>query len=362
MRIDAAGSPHAPQPCVSCGSATFDGAGGWSHVTLASTGEGQRRVTIARRAEPRRRNPPESITMNGPLAMTSTRTQERTIDWPSSLERRFGNLAGSRAYDLFLPSRYTGSPLPLVVMLHGCSQSPRDFAIGTGMDRLAEERGFLVAYPDQPRSANLAKSWNWYRDGDQRRGRGEPSILAGLTRQVMADFNVDPARVYVAGLSSGGAAAAVMALAYPDIFAAVGIHSGLACGSAGSMSEAFSAMRRGPSLAPCQETHSVPAIVFHGDRDRTVSSVNGDRAFAQARPEAAVNASVVEGRSSGGMAYTRTVLSEADGAWTSEHWVLQGAGHAWAGGNPVGSHTDPTGPDASREMVRFFLSHAKAPC
>ncbi|GJD93443.1 extracellular catalytic domain type 1 short-chain-length polyhydroxyalkanoate depolymerase [Methylobacterium iners] len=298
--------------------------------------------------------------MSGSLAIASTKTYERTIDWPNSLERRFGNTAGSRAYDLFVPSGHAEVLLPLVVMLHGCSQSSRDFAIGTGMDRIAEEHGFLVAYPDQPRSANIAKSWNWFREGDQHRDRGEPSILAGLTRQVMEDFRVDPARVYVAGLSSGGAAAAIMASAYPDIFAAVGIHSGLASGSAGSMSEAFSVMRRGVSLRSSHATHSVPTIVFHGDRDRTVSSLNGEQIFAQARPDAEVTTSVVEGRSSGGMAYTQTVLTEAGTAWTSEHWVLQGAGHAWAGGNPVGSHTDPTGPDASREMARFFMSHPMA--
>ena len=297
--------------------------------------------------------------MTGYLGIAPTRTRGRSIGRLDALERRFGNSAGSRAYDLFVPSGYRESSLPLVVMLHGCSQTSRDFAIGTRMDELAEEQGFLVAYPDQPRSANLAKSWNWFRHSDQRRDRGEPSILAGLTHQVVEDFNVDPARVYVAGLSSGGAAAAVMALAYPDIYAAVGIHSGLACGSAGSMSDAVSAMRRGSSTKPPQATHPVPTIVFHGDRDRTVSSVNGDQAFAQARPDAKLNTSIVEGRSRGGMAYTQTILTDPDGSWASEQWVLHGAGHAWAGGNPVGSHTDPRGPDASREMLRFFLSHAK---
>jgi poly(hydroxyalkanoate) depolymerase family esterase len=227
------------------------------------------------------------------------------------------------------------------------------------MDRVAEEQGFLVAYPDQPRSANIAKSWNWFRDEDQKRDEGEPSILAGLTREIMAAFNVDPARVYVAGLSSGGAAAAVMALAYPDIYAAVGIHSGLASGSAGSMSVAFSTMRRGALLRPRQATHPLPTIVFHGDRDTTVSPVNGDQAIAQAQPDGELNITTVEGRSDGGMAYTRTILTEPDGKWSSERWVLHGGGHAWAGGHPAGSHTDPTGPDASREMLRFFMTHAK---
>ncbi len=297
--------------------------------------------------------------MTGPLWLASAELPGPCIDRPHALARRFGNAAGSRAYDLFVPSGYEGAPLPLVVMLHGCSQSARDFAIDTGMDRLAEEQGFLVAYPDQPRSANIAKSWNWFRDGDQRRDRGEPSILAGLTREIMAAFNVDPARVYVAGLSSGGAAAAVMALAYPDIYAAVGIHSGLAGGSAGSMSVAFSTMRRGALLRPHQATHPLPTIVFHGDRDTTVSPVNGDQAIAQAQPDGDLNITTVDGRSDGGMAYTRTILTEPDGKWSSEQWVLHGGGHAWAGGHPSGSHTDPTGPDASREMLRFFMTHAK---
>lgn len=283
------------------------------------------------------------------------------IDRPRALARRFSNVAGSRDYDLFVPSGYAGAPLPLVVMLHGCSQTARDFAIGTRMDVLAEAQGFLVAYPDQPRSANLAKSWNWFRDADQRRGSGEPSIVAGLTRAIMAAFNVDPSRVYVAGLSSGGAAAAVLAMMYPDLYAAVGIHSGLACGSAGSMSAALSTMRRGALLQPEQAVHPVPTIVFHGDRDTTVSPVNGDQALAQARPEGRLTGATVAGRSEGGMAYTRTVLTEPGGPWSAEHWVLHGADHAWAGGHPAGSHTDPSGPDASREMLRFFLSHAKQP-
>ena len=297
--------------------------------------------------------------MTGYLGIAPTRAGGRSIGRLHALERRFSNTAGSRAYDLFVPSAHGRSPLPLLVMLHGCSQTSRDFAIGTRMDELAEEHGFLVAYPDQPRSANFAKSWNWFRDGDQRRDQGEPSILAGLTRQVVGDFNVDPAKVYVAGLSSGGAAAAVMAMVYPDIYAAIGIHSGLACGSAGSASDAYTAMRRGSSTKPPRATHPLPIIVFHGDRDRTVSSVNGDQVLAQARPDAELNTSIVEGRSSGGMAYTQTVLTDPEGSWASEQWVLHGAGHAWSGGNPAGSHTDPTGPDASREMLRFFLSHAK---
>ncbi|TXN72324.1 PHB depolymerase family esterase [Methylobacterium sp. WL6] len=291
----------------------------------------------------------------GPAAIESA---ERSIDRPGALARRYGNQAGSRAYDLFVPSGSGHGPRPLLVMLHGCSQTARDFAIGTRMDRLAEEQGVIVAYPDQPRSANMLKSWNWFRDSDQHRGRGEPSILAGLTRRIMEDLDVDPARVYVAGLSSGGAAAAVMAQAYPDIYAAVGIHSGLASGAAVSMAAALSTMRRGAVRQPLRTAHPVPTIVFHGDRDTTVASINGDQAIAQSRPGTELTGTTTEGRSAAGRSFTRTVLAETYGAWSSEQWLLHGAGHAWAGGHPSGSHTDPQGPDASREMLRFFMSHA----
>jgi poly(hydroxyalkanoate) depolymerase family esterase len=246
----------------------------------------------------------ESTSMTGYLGTSPIRARARPIGRPHALERRFGNEAGSRAYDLFVPSSCRTGSLPLLVMLHGCSQTSRDFAIGTGMDELAQEQRFLVAYPDQPRSANILKSWNWFRDGDQRRGQGEPSILAGLTRQIIADFDVDPTRVYVAGLSSGGAAAAILALSYPDIYAAVGIHSGVACGSARSMSDAFSTLHRGASPRPRQATQPIPTIVFHGDCDRTVSPVNGDQAFAQARLDGELDTSVVEECSLGVMTYT----------------------------------------------------------
>jgi poly(hydroxyalkanoate) depolymerase family esterase len=269
--------------------------------------------------------------------------------------RVYANPAGSRTYKLYIPSSYDGQQTPLVVMLHGCTQSPDDFAAGTRMNDLAEAQGFLVAYPEQPRSANPSKCWNWYSAGDQQRGRGEPSLIAGLTREIMRDFSVDPARVFIAGMSAGGAAAAIMGATYPDLYAAIGVHSGLACGAASDMSSAFTAMRQGASTAGRAAAAAVPTIVFHGDKDMTVNSVNGDQVIAQSKADARLRTTIIRGATPAGVAYTRTIQADQTRRTILEQWVLHGAGHAWSGGSPAGSYTDPRGPDASAEMVRFFL-------
>jgi poly(hydroxyalkanoate) depolymerase family esterase len=248
-------------------------------------------------------------------------------------------------------------------MLHGCTQSPDDFAAGTRMNLIAEEQTCLVVYPAQPSEANAAKCWNWFRPNDQRRGQGEPSLIAGITSQVMRDYSVDPQRVYIGGLSAGAAAAAVMGATYPDLYAAICVHSGLAWGAANDIPSAFAAMRQGELSASSKSGEmsavlehgsAVPTIVFHGDRDNTVHPRNGDHVIAQ-NGTTNLQKNVHRGRVPGGHAYTRTIHTDASGRAILEHWEIHGAGHAWSGGSPAGSYSDPRGPDAAREMLRFFL-------
>jgi len=280
----------------------------------------------------------------------------------------YSNPAGTRAYKLYIPGGYHGQALPLVVMLHGCTQSPDDFATGTRMNLIAEEQTCLVVYPAQPSEANAAKCWNWFRPSDQRRNQGEPSLIAGITRQVMHDYPVDPQRVYIGGLSAGAAAAAIMGATYPDVYAAIGVHSGLACGAANDIPSAVTAMRQGDlsdssrsgdMSAVLGDGSAAPTIVFHGDQDTIVHPRNGDHFIAQNRI-AKLQKKVHRGEVPGGHSYTRTIHTDASGRAIFEHWDIHGAGHAWSGGSPVGSYTDPQGPDAAREMLRFFLEHTAA--
>jgi poly(hydroxyalkanoate) depolymerase family esterase len=281
-------------------------------------------------------------------------------DGASFTTESFSNAAGTRAYKLYIPANRKGQRLPLVVMLHGCTQSPDDFAAGTRMNALAEEHGLLVAYPAQHASANAQKCWNWFSPNDQRRDAGEPSLIAGITRRILRDHSADASRVYIAGLSAGGAAAAIMGDAYPDLYTAIGVHSGLPAGAARDLPSAFAAMRDG-APGTGRRSRFMPTIVFHGDRDETVHPRNGDGVAAPFTGSANGLTSTAErGQVPNGHAYSRTVYADASGRTLCEQWTIHGAGHAWAGGSPSGSYTDPRGPDASREMVRFFLEHRHA--
>jgi poly(hydroxyalkanoate) depolymerase family esterase len=290
------------------------------------------------------------------------------------VERSYTNRAGTRDYKLYIPSGYVGQEVSLIVMLHGCTQDPDDFAAGARMNALAEEHTFLVAYPAQAASANTSRCWNWFKPGDQRRGQGEPSIIAGITCEVVGEYHVDPGRVYVAGMSAGGAMAAIMGATYPDLYAAIGVHSGLAPGAAHDLSSALAAMRHAGLAAARRDTPAgeltpiVPAIAFHGDRDTTVHPRNADRLLepwvvantASSREVAGGPASLATvhmGQVSGGYAYTRAIHHDGGARATMEQWTVHGLGHAWSGGSLPDSYTDPKGPDASAEMVKFFQQH-----
>ncbi len=305
----------------------------------------------------------------------------RALDWKAKLpglERRsiqpadiapaagsyiagtFSNEAGHRSYKLYVPS-HRDTARPLIVMLHGCKQSADDFAAGTRMNFAAEKRGCFVVYPEQPQAANASKCWNWFRTGDQIRDSGEPSLIAGIVQRAMTDHEIDPTRVYVAGLSAGGAAAAIMGEAYPELFAAVGVHSGLACGSAHDLPSAFSAMRGQTAAAAVNRSGAtiIPTIVFHGDRDPTVHPSNGSKVIARANADARLNIKTSRRTTPNGGTCSQSVYRDADGRSVIELWEVHGAGHAWSGGSPAGSFTDQGGPDATEEMLRFFLGHSR---
>ena len=305
------------------------------------------------------------------------------------LESSFTCAAGTRTFKLFEPAGAGDTPRPLVVMLHGCTQSPDDFAAGTRMNELAGGQNVFVLYPAQAPRSNAHKCWNWFVPADQRRGDGEPALIAGMTRHVMQTHRIDPGRVFVAGLSAGGAMAAILAREYPDLYAAAGIHSGVAPGIAHDVASAFTVMKSGPGTASAWQTSlpaslslwpqpvaptpdaaldalpAVPVIVFHGDADSTVSSANGDAVIAAALASAAAGTrDDSEGASATGQRKFRRSVWRADGSSAkapslAEQWVVRGAPHAWSGGAAAGSYTDPAGPDASREMLRFFLEHPR---
>jgi poly(hydroxyalkanoate) depolymerase family esterase len=275
---------------------------------------------------------------------------------------------GTRDYLVYAPGEYGLQPAPLILMLHGCTQSAADFARGTRMHQRAATEGYVVVYPTQSRGGNSGGCWNWFRPGDQQRDKGEPAILAGLVSEMTRRFGCDPRRRYVAGLSAGGAMAIALGRTCPDIFRAVGAHSGLAYGAAHDVQSALSAMRNGApqrfrNIEAASKPDFVPTIIFHGDQDRTVDVSNAMQVTEDAAQAWASDpASGVDGRSyssttegtAGGHRCTTTRLRDLAGKIRVESWIVHGGGHAWFGGDAAGTFTDPMGPDATAEMLRFF--------
>ena len=267
--------------------------------------------------------------------------------------RQYAGKAGSIGYWLHVPEGHAREDLALVLMLHGCTQNPGDFAAGTRMNALADEYGLVVAYPHQTGAANPNGCWNWFLDRNQTRGSGEPAVLAGLARSLAAEFGIAPSRIFVAGLSAGGAMADILACEYHDVFSAAGIHSGLPQGAARDMPSAFSAMNGSAGFAAAKaQGRASRKIVFHGSGDTTVHPVNGERILDGLRGK---GAEITCDREVAGRKVAHTVLLDESGRAIAEHWFIRGGGHAWSGGDPAGSYTQADGPDASRLMVAFFL-------
>lgn len=284
-------------------------------------------------------------------------------------EGRFGsNIA--RRYMVYEPASRRPGPAPLLVLLHGCQQGAEDFAAGTRMNEAAEAAGVVVLYPEQSRAANLLRCWNWYALQDRSNAEGDAALIAGMTRRVTLDHDIDAARVYVAGMSAGGAMAAVLARDYPELYAALGVHSGVPAGLAHDVVSAMRLMAGGPPARPADDlAHaagaSVASIVFHGDEDGVVHPSNGHAihappGLAEALPPPAGSLQSTTRASEGQRGVTRKVDYAAGGVTQHELWIVHGAGHAWAGGSESERHTDAEGPDASREMLRFFLQHRLA--
>lgn len=310
-------------------------------------------------------NLPSSLHIDG----VNTHSEPTIPDHAQFIKGTYKSSQGVHDYRLYVPTTYEqavaeGTNLPLIVMLHGCTQSPEDFAAGTRMNELAEQHRCLVLYPSQPASANQNRCWNWFNVNDQQRGQGEPAWIAQLTQSIIKDYAVDTKRVYIAGLSAGGAMAVIMAEAYPELYAAVGVHSGLAYGSASDLSSALMVMRRGGTVAVSRTGNNdyMPTIVFHGDQDHTVSIRNGNQIIEQAQrrlqsQKTTLNTQQHSQCSEQNRRSTQLVICDESGVSQLEYWKIHGAGHSWAGGSYAGSYTDPTGPDASKEMLRFFLAH-----
>ncbi len=279
---------------------------------------------------------------------------------------RFAYGVMTRHYRLYcpaLPEQRAGQRLPLVVMLHGCRQDPDDFAAGTAMNEAAQRDGFFVLYPAQTRRAHHLGCWNWYRLLHQQRDLGEPGLLAALVRQTMARHPIDPERVFVTGLSAGGAMAAILGEAYPELFSAIAVHAGVPVGLARSAPRAIAVMKRGPiaGIARRAPSHALPLLVVQGMADGVVHPDNAQRLVDDARMGLAARTGPLQAQretaadsGAGGHRWTRETHRDDHGHAWIESWSVDGLAHAWSGGRPTGSYTDPAGPDATAITLRFF--------
>ena len=294
-----------------------------------------------------------------------------------------GKSADNRPYMVYTPAHYqVGTVVPLVVMLHGCTQTAEDFAAGTQMNQLAEQYGFIVVYPQQTPKENRNRCWNWFTSSNQTRGRGEPASIAGVVHALVeqtSHWTIDTNRIYVAGISAGASMAVILGATYPDIFAAIGVHSGIEYQAATNLTQALKVMRRGgpDPVLQGQRAHEamgnfarrVPTIVFHGTQDPIVSPINGDQTVQQwmQTNQLTLNGTyqvdfhhpsrTTAGQAPGGRAYTVFSWTDTNGEEVQVYWKVQGLGHAWSGGSPNGSYTDPSGPKASLAMYQFFMDH-----
>jgi len=276
------------------------------------------------------------------------------------LDGQYTHRFGQRAYRLYLPPTTAGQPpppRPLLLMLHGCGQTPEDFATGTRMNDAARAGGFLVLYPAQSTLASLHRCWNWFKRHHQQRDQGEAALLADLTQEVVQAHGVDPARVWVAGLSAGGAMAAVLGETYPALFAAVGLHSGVPTGLARDVFTAMAVMKSGPATLPTHAVVPPPTVIFHGDHDEVVHPANAEEAFRRFATMGPHD--TTQGRTAEGIPWTRHRVRDGLGCVRVEWWSVHGGGHAWSGGSAQGSHTGPAGPDATAAMVAFFQTQAQ---
>ncbi len=321
-----------------------------SHVTAKDEN-----LTGKVRAPTRRSRPlGEVITKlreHSPKVRRAVKTTKKKPQDPQFQDGSFTCAAGTRSYKIYVPKSLPDQGRGLIVMLHGCTQNADDFAAGTRMNEIAEHEGLLVAYPNQTRQSNSSGCWNWFSPRDQSFGQGEPSIIAGLTSEIITRFNVDPGSAYIAGMSAGGAMAVIMGHTYPDLYSAIGVHSGLPYQSAHDVISAFAAMSGKSKSAPFALKPRV--IVFHGEADATVHPSNAVAILASDNTNRTI---ATTGHSVNGRNYKRTLVEDHIKLPLSELWLVEGAGHAWSGGSVAGSYTDSKGPDASKEMIRFFLS------